>query len=546
MELLWYVYDGWQPRIRPAASRRAWMDATPDSFAYRCLPLSIANAHGWEILSPCGFEAVWDGSPAAEGVRITADPGARAEAVPQALFGQGTVTFHIEGIVRTPPGWDLWLGGSPNRAKDGIAPLGGVIETDWSPYTFTMNWRFTRAHHRVRFEENEPFAFFFPVQRGLIDQIEPRLVPIGEAPELQRQFEDWSRSRDAFHQQMIADPPASPSERWQKSYYRGLDPAGCPAAADHRTKLRPKDVPGMATFPEVDPTPPPPAIEDAAPPESPRALIDLGKRSWLLDSLERLKDLSPRIAGLARYETIAAERFLDDHYAVNRPAVLTREIAAWPALERWNPEYLKRRVGAAAIEYQGGRGDDANYERTKDNHRRTMPFDGFIDLIEGAGPFNDAYITAYNSAQNAAALTPLHDDMRFIDHLLDPQLGAPYGMMWIGPGGTFTPLHHDLTNNLLVQVCGSKQVLLLPATATPRLYNDQHVFSRVPDLEDADFAAFPDLVGLRGHRVDLNPGEALFIPLGWWHQVVASSFSVSITYTNFRWANDWSERYPAG
>ena len=30
---------------------RAWMDATPHSFAYRCLPLTVANSHGWEILN---------------------------------------------------------------------------------------------------------------------------------------------------------------------------------------------------------------------------------------------------------------------------------------------------------------------------------------------------------------------------------------------------------------------------------------------------------------------------------------------------------------
>ena len=60
-ELVCYLHAGWAPLIRPAPATRAWMDATPEAFAYRCLPLNIANAHGWEILSPCGFEAVWDG-----------------------------------------------------------------------------------------------------------------------------------------------------------------------------------------------------------------------------------------------------------------------------------------------------------------------------------------------------------------------------------------------------------------------------------------------------------------------------------------------------
>jgi hypothetical protein len=38
---------------------RGWMDATGDSFAYRCLPLAVANAHGWEILCVRGFIARW-------------------------------------------------------------------------------------------------------------------------------------------------------------------------------------------------------------------------------------------------------------------------------------------------------------------------------------------------------------------------------------------------------------------------------------------------------------------------------------------------------
>src|SRR5689334_8953002 len=58
-DFICYLHEGWNPRIRPAEATRPWMDATPEAFAYRCLPLNIANAHGWEILSPCSFEAIW-------------------------------------------------------------------------------------------------------------------------------------------------------------------------------------------------------------------------------------------------------------------------------------------------------------------------------------------------------------------------------------------------------------------------------------------------------------------------------------------------------
>jgi len=52
MDVICYRHPGWVPLIRPAEASRPWMDASPDAFAYRCLKLNIANAHGSEILGP--------------------------------------------------------------------------------------------------------------------------------------------------------------------------------------------------------------------------------------------------------------------------------------------------------------------------------------------------------------------------------------------------------------------------------------------------------------------------------------------------------------
>lgn len=546
MELICYTHEGWEPRIRPASPRRDWMDQTPEAFAYRCLPLSISNSHGWEVLSPCGFSAEWNGGPAPGDVEIAVDPGAKQSDHPEALFGSGILTFHIAGILRTPLGWNIWVGGSPNAMKDGIAPLGGVIETDWSPFTFTMNWRFTRPRHRIRFEENEPFAFFFPVQRGAIEQFRPRVVPLGEAPRLGEQFAEWSRSRDAFQTRMASHPPASPSEKWQKFYYRGLDASGCPHITDHQTKLRALTFEGTFVVPEQ---PSSIGLQGgelllAAHPAVPPDRTQL-KREWLLRSLLRLRGLAPRDFTVVHHQTLSAKDFLAQHYALNLPVVLTGEVDDWPALDLWTPSHLKEKVGSAVIEFQSNRSGAEGYERHKDHHRRRMPFDAFIDLIESATDGNDAYITAYNSATNRAALLPLAGDIGTIEHLLDPQSPDAKGMIWIGAAGTFTPLHHDLTNNLLVQISGTKHVLLVPPEETWKLRNDTHVFSQFEDLENADSEQFPDLADIAIHRVELAPGQALFIPLGWWHQVVAAEFSVSLTFTNFRWPNDFHADYPA-
>ena len=238
MDFLCYLHDGWQPLIRPAEASRPWMDATPEAFAYRCLPLNIANAHGWEILTPIGFEAYWRGGAATADVIIRPDAGMPAGSAPVSLFGQGTFTIHIQALFRTPPGWNLLVGGSPNSAKEGVAPLSGVIETDWSPYTFTMNWRFLRRNHWVRFEAGEPICFFQPTQRDALERMNPKFVALKDDPEAARQFAEWSQSRNAFQAAVAQQPPAVAADQWQKRYYRGLDMDDQPGVADHRAKLR--------------------------------------------------------------------------------------------------------------------------------------------------------------------------------------------------------------------------------------------------------------------------------------------------------------------
>ncbi|MDB5492900.1 MAG: hypothetical protein JWP86_237 [Phenylobacterium sp.] len=238
MDLICYLHPGWRPRIRPASPQRGWMDDTPESFAYRCLPLSIANAHGWEIATPCAVEAWWDGGAGADAVKIAVEGEAEPASAPVSMFGQGVLTFHVAGLFRTPPGWNLWVGGPPNQAKDGIAALSGLVETDWSPFTFTMNWRFTRPNHKVRFEADEAIAFLFPVERAALERFEPRFAALDSAPELEAAFHQWSLSRDAFQKEMAQNPPLKPADRWQKHYYRGVDASGCPHIDDHRTKSR--------------------------------------------------------------------------------------------------------------------------------------------------------------------------------------------------------------------------------------------------------------------------------------------------------------------
>lgn len=222
--------------LRAAPHERDWMDETDQRYAYRCLPLAIANAHGWEILCPSGFTASWHGSVKTDAITIAPDGDSIAPAISH--FGYGILTFHIPAVFRTEPGYDLMAQGPINRPKDGIGPLSGVVETDWAPFTFTMNWMFTRPGE-IRFEEGEPICHIFPIQRGELECFDPVVRPLTDNPALHAEFNAWSESRAKFNTGLRERDPDVQAEKWQKHYYRGrsLDGTGL-AGDDHRTRIR--------------------------------------------------------------------------------------------------------------------------------------------------------------------------------------------------------------------------------------------------------------------------------------------------------------------
>ncbi len=211
------------PVIQPGASQRDWMDATDQRFAYRCLPLSIANASGWEILAPAGFEARWDGGNGKEAIRIVAteDP-ERVARFAVSHFGHGVLTMHPGYLFRTSPGWALSARGTPNRGKADIMALEGLVETDWLAFPFTMNWRFLRPA-TIRFEKGEPFCFIAPVPHAVLDRIEPEWKPLSTDPELAAAYATQGQSRKDFIRKLDAGDPR-PSNRAGRSIMSGAKP----------------------------------------------------------------------------------------------------------------------------------------------------------------------------------------------------------------------------------------------------------------------------------------------------------------------------------
>ena len=139
-----------------------------------------------------------------------------------------------------------------------------------------------------------------------------------------------------------------------------------------------------------------------------------------------------------------------------------------------------------------------------------------------------------------------------------------HSMLWIGPKHTVTPLHYDPLDNLLMQICGYKRVLLFPpdkeqdddddeeelddkekmakimqrATQTksdgPTWHyagkgKDGQYNTSAVDIENPDHVKFPNFQKMSPtpYECILGPGDVLYIPSKWWHHVRSLEFSVS-------------------
>jgi hypothetical protein len=232
-----YRIPGWSryPEIVPAPADREWMDIGTKGWANRCLPLRMANQAGWCILNDTDFNVIWDGNNALESLKIVSQEASREPIFANSMFGYGILTISIPFLFRMPPLRNLMVRGPANFFKDGATPLEGLVEADWTPYTFTMNWKITRAKLLIRFARGEPVCMLTPVPRGDLNRFRGEIRNLQSEPELLAGYTTWHQQRVAREKERME---AAPTHRQgvQGHYIRGQGYLG-EAGSGHQTKL---------------------------------------------------------------------------------------------------------------------------------------------------------------------------------------------------------------------------------------------------------------------------------------------------------------------
>jgi hypothetical protein len=224
--------------------------------------------------------------------------------------------------------------------------------------------------------------------------------------------------------------------------------------------------------------------------------------------------------------------FFERYYYANRPVVLRGLMTGWKALQVWSPDYFARKFGNCSVEIVTGRSRDPHYESNFLSHRTTLRMKDYVQMVNEAGETNEFYLSARNFFFRRKRFKSLLNDLRCPKGFLNPRTFRKTPNLFFGPNGTVTPLHHDALNILFGQICGRKLFKLIPPFDMDKVYVERVCFSGV-DLGKLDYSKFPLMRGASILEVVVEPGEFLFIPVGWWHWVKALDISISVSFTNF-------------
>jgi ribosomal protein L16 Arg81 hydroxylase len=268
------------------------------------------------------------------------------------------------------------------------------------------------------------------------------------------------------------------------------------------------------------------------------------KVSSVLANEQRIRELRWDYERIEKRSHVSPAEFFERYVVGSRPVVLTELARDWPARARWSPADLKARFGHLDVEIQAERAANPSYEQDKARHRRTVRLGDFVDRVVAGGPSNDCYLTANNEMLRRPAFAPLLGDIGTLPPFCDRAQLVAHASFWFGPGGTITPLHHDAIMLLHTQVVGRKRWRFISSLETPRLYNHDGYFSAI-DLEQPDLARHPAFADVKVLEVVLEPGETIFLPLGWWHQVASLETSLSFSYSNLAFPNTYSYDNPS-
>lgn len=259
----------------------------------------------------------------------------------------------------------------------------------------------------------------------------------------------------------------------------------------------------------------------------------------VLENFQKLQEQDPFYHRIERIETPTLHEFFVKYWLGCKPVIITDVAKNWNILKTWTFDRFAKEFGEEEIEIQANRENDVEFEINSAAHKTKVSLKWFIDSINNQTQgTNDFYMTANNQVFAKTKFKELLKEVGPLPPYMstDPNC-IGWRHLWMGPAGTVTPFHHDSCALVHLQIKGSKLWRLVSPFEYGNVYNHKHVFSPI-DIFNIDYTKYPLMKNVQYMDVVVNPGEAIFLPMGWWHGVKSLEKTISMSMTDFAFPNN--------
>ncbi len=226
-----------------------------------------------------------------------------------------------------------------------------------------------------------------------------------------------------------------------------------------------------------------------------------------------------------RVESITKEDFLKNYFKPQKPVVIEKFIEDWPAFKKWNLDYISQVAGDKIVPLYDNR--PVSHENEFNQAHAQMKMRDYIALLKKEPTKYRIFL--WNILKEVPIL---QKDYSYPDFGLKLMKGLP--MLFFGGRDSYTFMHYDidLANIFHFHFHGKKEVILFDQNQNDFLYKVPHSLIAREDIDFAnpDLEKWPALKNAKGYITNLEHGNVLYMPEGYWHYMryITPGFSMSL------------------
>jgi hypothetical protein len=217
-----------------------------------------------------------------------------------------------------------------------------------------------------------------------------------------------------------------------------------------------------------------------------------------------------------------------------QPVVVRGSATAWPALERWDRDYLRAQAGDLEVPTRRTPldQDELSVEKV---HQGFAQLSTVLDECDSASD-TEAYVPGI-PLKSAPALLADIERPAFLDNQPLRQTS-----LFLGQNTRCLGHMHPVAQAVLTQVAGEKEIVMYAPHDLSKLYMhpvwDTAFFQSRVNFHALDADRFPRIAEAQAFTVRLQPGDSLFIPVHWLHVPTGFGWTLSVTHW---WRSQWMQ-----